>query len=253
MPQPSPLRARLQTLGALILALASLVLLYEGYFRPLAWPPLEESSDFALDPPLTRRLLIICADSVRAEPMRDPSLVPFFHDVAARGIHGDLTVPGPTLTGVSVSAFGTGVTPPLNTASSNFFVPPWPDESLFSLARRAELRLAFFGDDTWYRAFGDENSKEDTYPFSEAAEDLDEGWYPKDREMLPRIESFLREGSWNLACVHFATPTRSPTATGRSFSMRAAAGPRPTPVPSIRSISLRSVLRRPQARTARCS
>ena len=192
-------------LAALLLSVAALGALYHAYFRPDPWPDLGQVDDVREDDPLAPKVLLFCSDSVRSEVFDDRELMPYFGFLADRGISGTLTVPGPTLTGVSVTSFGTGTTPPLATAMTNFVVPPWGDEDVFRLARRRGWKTAFFGDDTWFRAFGEGASFDDTFYFSDFKGGLENNWYGCDLQSLDAAEHVLPTEIWQLAAVHVAT------------------------------------------------
>lgn len=223
-------------IGAILLTAFSTFSLYHVYFRPDPAPRREavRPSDVRIGEPLTTKVLIACWDSVREAPLRDPIITPFFHRTAERGISGKMTVPGPTLTGISVTSFGSGTRPPLGAAMTNFVVEPWKDEHIFGLAVAAGMKTAFFGDDTWARAFGEGASHEKAYPFSDfLLVYYKDDWYVGDIESIEDAEKWLVENQWNLAAIHFATTDK----LAHKYGAQLEEGNPPRPTPYARAIN----------------
>ncbi|MEE9391352.1 MAG: alkaline phosphatase family protein [Planctomycetota bacterium] len=200
--------ARVLTLLCILLVSTTLTALYRGYFAEEAQAPSANKGAAIVAPALTQRLLIILGDSVRKAPMMDAEIAPYFQEVAAKGISGDLMVPGPSLTGVSVTCFGTGITPPLKTAMTNFVVPPWPGEDLFDLYAERELAVGFFGDSTWYSAFDRDCKWKCVYPFTGFQVEIEDNWYKRDLKVIKQIDELIDDPDWNVLVVHFSTPDK---------------------------------------------
>ncbi|MEZ6197552.1 MAG: alkaline phosphatase family protein [Planctomycetota bacterium] len=218
--------------GAIALALLSIVLvgvslegLRRGYFRDAATEIPADPAPLVTVTPPAGRIILVCLDSVRRDALLDPELAPFFGELGRRGATGDLLVPTPTLTGTSVVSFGTGTTPPLGATLSNFLVPPWTEECVVSLARRVGRPVAFFGDGTWFQAFGRSDDVHAVDSFHDFTVGVEGDWYVPDRELMPALLAHLAAPASDLVLVHFQSTDKIAHRYGAAVGTPDAAAP----------------------------
>jgi Type I phosphodiesterase / nucleotide pyrophosphatase len=101
--------------------------------------------------PLTQRVVLVVVDGIRLDVSKNMGNL---QRLARRGVSSVVEAAVPSLSNPNRAVMVTGAWPEVNGVTNNATYQPPPVDSLFSLAREAELPVAAAGSAFWRRAFG---------------------------------------------------------------------------------------------------
>lgn len=137
----------------LLLGIASVLLADRAWKSVTAY-----QSDYAVEAelsagePLTERLFFILLDGVRLDAVDH---MPALREFAGAAARGTAAVCSPSLSNPARATISTGAWPEIHGVTNNGVYSSPPIDSLFSLARAADVSVAVYGSDFWRKAFGD--------------------------------------------------------------------------------------------------
>jgi hypothetical protein len=191
-----PARPALAAAFALALTATVTTSFIRGY---LSTPTVDGAHGHAAPvPALSRRLVVIVFDGLRADIALRPGVMPTLDRLAAAGAQGIAMTTPVSMTAIGVQALGTGASPSPIDIARNFNPEALKGENLLSVLRASGHRVAFVGDRTWgslYGAAGDTLLAIDAVDIRDT-EDCD-------RRTLAAAESALAGSTYDVVIAHF--------------------------------------------------
>jgi len=151
-----------------------------------------------LGQPLTRRVVIVLIDALRADTAEKPDVMPYLDELRARGASATMHSQPPSYSAPGYSIIFTGAWPDIsdgpaiNTEYED--MPTWTQDNLFSAAHRLGLKTAVSGYNFFERLIPQEAVSDSFYTAGEDA--------AADREVLDAALPWLEGGEHQLVLIH---------------------------------------------------
>jgi hypothetical protein len=143
------------TVGSLIGCFGLAAVFIQLYLtRPEVPHPWATAPDLETVRPLNRKLLWIVVDAMNADKAFDPRVMPFVAGQRKHGAWGIALTPSLTLTGPAIWTMGTGRSPALMEAVTNFKPPPATSDNLFRRMKEGRRRVFLAGEAAWSHRYG---------------------------------------------------------------------------------------------------
>jgi len=154
---------------------------------------------------LARRAVIFIIDGFHPERAFDPTVMPAFSELAARGAAGIAKTDPITMTGPAVYSLMTGRPASLVQAIMNFSSPETRVDSLPSLVAAGGGKIVLAGDPSWHKQFGWLVPRQDRYQSREVGITTDPWINDNDRLAVEFLLTKLSDPPYVLAIVHLTS------------------------------------------------
>ncbi len=151
-----------------------------------------------LGQPLTRRVVIVLIDALRADTAEKPDVMPYLEELRARGASATMHSQPPSYSAPGYSVIFIGAWPDISDgpAINNKYedMPTWTQDNLFSAAHRLGLKTAVSGYNFFEKLIPQEAVSDSFYTAGEDA--------AADREVLNAALPWLEQGEHQLVLIH---------------------------------------------------
>ena len=167
-----------------------------AYRSPLAKQPPAPGAPLADG--LTRRVVFVLIDGLRADTAADPQVMPFLNELRAQGASATVHSETPSYSAPGYTVLFTGAWPefsdgpPMNLAYEEY--TPWTQDHLFAAAKRAGLTTAIAGFD-WFEKMVPQDTVDGAY-YTAGEDDA------ADRAIVAAALPWLRDDAHGLTLVH---------------------------------------------------